>query len=52
MYPRTIITMLLGLLLSVFLVGCSGNWVTSTPDEIFDATSGVSNHANDPDSNL
>ncbi len=39
-------------LLSLFLIGCSGNTLTSTPDEIFDATDGTSNHANDPDSGL
>jgi len=48
MYLKYFIALFFGL----FLAGCTGNWTASTPDEIFDATSGVSNHANDPDSNL
>ena len=36
----------------ILLSGCSANIQLTTPDEIFDATDGTSNHADDPNSNL
>lgn len=36
----------------ILLAGCSANYQVTSPDEIFDATDGTSNHADDPNSNL
>ena len=48
--------MYLKIIISLFLVSvltaCSGNIQNSTPDEIFDAIDGMTNHANEPDSDL
>lgn len=46
------LVLFISILMVLFLNACSGDIRLSTPDEIFDAIDGTTNHANDPDSAL
>ena len=52
MYQKIFRIMFVSLLTVLFLNACSGDVRLSTPDEVFDAIDGMSNHANVPDSDL